>query len=70
MEAKRKKFKQLGTSRTNNVLRTIRILGNLSNRHAYDYSEDEVNKIFSEIERGLRDAKTRFRFNKNNEFRL
>lgn len=71
MNDRRDNFKRLAAKRTNEVLRKIKILGNCSNRSNYDYSEEEVNKIFSEIERKLREAKSRFTFpNRDKEFKF
>lgn len=67
---KRERFKRLGTQRTNAVLRRLKILGNCSNRSAYEYTEEEVNKIFSEIEHRLREVKGKFNFPKERVFRL
>lgn len=64
-------FKRLASKRTNEVLRKIKILGNCANRSHYDYSEEEVTKIFSEVERKLREAKAKFSFpNRDREFKL
>ena len=67
---KKERFKRLATQRTNSVLQRLKVLGNCSNRSAYDYSEDEVNKIFSEIERRVRETKAKFHFPKNKDFKL
>lgn len=69
-EQKRERFKRLGTQRTNSVLQRLKVLGNCSNRSAYDYTEEDVNKIFSEIERRVRETKSKFHFPKNREFKL
>ena len=69
-EQKRERFKRLGTQRTNSVLQRLKVLGNCSNRSAYDYTEEEINKIFSEIERRVRETKAKFHFTKNKEFKL
>lgn len=69
-DSKRERFKRLATLRTNAVLRRLKVLGNCSNRSAYEYSEEEVNKIFSEIERKVREVKAKFHFPKNKEFKL
>ena len=69
-EQKRERFKRLATQRTNLVLLRLKVLGNCANRSAYDYSEEEVNKIFSEIERRVRETKAKFHFPKNKEFKL
>jgi len=63
-EEKRERFKRLATTRTNEVLRRLKVLSNCANRSAYDYAEDEINKIFSTIERSLRDAKSKFHYPK------
>lgn len=67
---KRERFKRLAVYRTNEILKKVRVLGNCANRSAYEYSEDEVNKIFSEIERRLRETKAKFHFSKSKEFRF
>lgn len=69
-EQNRERFKRLGAQRTNLVLQRLKVLGNCSNRSAYDYTEEEVNKIFSEIERRVRETKAKFHFPKNKEFKL
>jgi len=69
-EIKKERFKRLATQRTNIVLKRLKVLGNCSNRSAYEYTEEEVNKIFSEIERRVREIKSKFHFPKNKEFKL
>ena len=69
-EQNKERFKRLATQRTNTVLRRLKVLGNCSNRSAYEYSEDEINKIFSEIERRVRETKAKFHFRKSKEFQL
>lgn len=71
MENKKERFKRLGTVRTNSVLYRLKVLSNCSNRQLYDYDEKEVEKIFSEIEKKVKEAKSKFHFTKKNEkFRL
>lgn len=67
---KEENFKRLAEHRTNEVLKKLKILGNCSNRSAYGYSEEDVNKIFSEIERSLRETKGKFHFPKIKKFKL
>ena len=69
-EEKRERFKRLATLRTNSVLRRLKVLGNCSNRSTYEYSEEEINKIFLEIERKVRETKGKFHFSKIREFKL
>lgn len=70
METRRDKFKRLATYRTNLILEKLRILGNLSNKTNYDYTDEEVNKIFSAIDSQLRIVKARFAGKKKREFEL
>jgi len=67
---KRERFKRLATYRTNEALKRLKVLGNCSNRSAYEYTEKEINKIFLEIERKVREIKAKFHFSKTKEFKL
>jgi len=67
---KKEAFKRLATYRTNEILKRIKVLGNCANRSAYEYTEEEVSKIFSEIERKVREVKAKFHFPKEKEFKL
>jgi len=67
---KRERFKRLATYRTNGVLKKLKVLGHCANRSAYSYKREEVNKIFSEIERKVREVKSKFHFPKEKEFKL
>lgn len=64
------RFVRLATKRANAVLEKLRVLGNCSNRSVYEYSEEEVNKIFSAIGRELNETKAKFQSTKSKEFRL
>jgi len=70
MESKREVFERLAAKRTNAVIRRIRILSNCSNPYAYEYTDDDVRKIFSAIEQELRLAKAKFHSNKRRDFTL
>ena len=69
-ETNRDRFKRLATKRTNEILRRIRILGNCANKSHYEYDERDISRIFSEIEKGLKEAKSRFQIPKEKEFKL
>ena len=58
--SKKTRFKKLANKRVNNVVNQIRVLSNLSNKSYYDYSEQDVKKIFKEIDEQLRIAKNKF----------
>lgn len=71
-ETKSTTFKRLAGSRTNNVIRNIRLLGNLSNKHNYSYSEEDFKRIFTTVESELKLAKSKFliALNNKNKFNL
>jgi len=69
-ESRQDKFKRLAIQRTNAVLEKLRLLGNLSNRANYDYSDEEISKIFNAIDSQLRSLRARFTVGKRKEFRL
>lgn len=60
MRDKRAKFVELAESRVNRAIKDIRLIGNLSNRSAYAYTEDDIRKIFRAIQKELDGAKSRF----------
>ena len=69
-ETPEQRFERLATLRTNAVLDRLRILGNLSNRQMYKYSEDDVDKIFSAINQQIKETKSRFNSRKREKFKL
>lgn len=71
MESRESRFKRIAAKRTNDIIYKLRLLGNCSNRSSYDYDEQQVGKIFSTIERELKEAKSRFTYGRNKkEFKL
>ena len=69
-EEKRDRFKKLAVYRTNEVLKRIKVLGNCANRSAYDYTEEEIKKVFDTVEKKVREVKSKFNFPKHKEFKL
>ena len=59
-DSKNAKFVRLAESRTRRVVENLRMIGNLSSKTNYEYSEPEVNIIFSFIEDRVKEAKSRF----------
>ncbi|MCL4475282.1 MAG: hypothetical protein M1508_03525 [Nitrospirae bacterium] len=59
-ESRSERFKRIAAKRTNDILEKIRILGNCSNKSSYEYTEEEINKIFSEIDKKLELTKAKF----------
>jgi len=69
-ESKREAFQRLATKRTNAVLERLRILGHCANPQLYDYSNEDVRKIFRAMEKELKVAKIKFQNSSKSEFHL
>jgi len=69
-ESKRDAFRRLATQRTNNVLDRLRVLGHCSNPHLYEYSDEDVKRIFKAIDAELRAVKAKFQNSSRSEFQL
>jgi hypothetical protein len=70
MKSKRDRFVKVASYRTNQALKYIRLISNCSNRNNYDYSDAEVNKIFSALDEELRITKLKFKSKKKRNFEL
>ena len=60
LESDREKFIRLANSRVNKAIRSIRVIGNLSNRSNYSYTQDDVEKIFRALQEELKRCRKRF----------
>lgn len=60
MRDKRQKFIELAEARVNRTMNDIRLIGNLSNRNSYTYSDDDVRQIFKALQKELDTAKSKF----------
>lgn len=73
MRDKRKKFVELAEARVNRALKDIQLIGNLSNKSAYEFTEADVRKIYGKLQKALDTSKSRFSAESDNaggEFRL
>lgn len=59
VETKHDKFKRLANMRVANALKKIELIGNLSSS-GYEYSTEEVDKIFAALQQTLDSTKNRF----------
>ncbi len=60
MRDKRQKFVELAEARVTRAIRDIRLIGNLSNRSAYAYSDEDVRKIFRALQKEFESARGKF----------
>jgi hypothetical protein len=59
-ETRRYRFERVADRRKNEIIKKIRLLGNCSNKSSYDFSENQINAMFREIQKELRKAKGRY----------
>lgn len=57
---RRKKFVELAEKRVNRSLRDITLVGNLSNKSNYSYTDQDVKKIVSALKKALDEMQARF----------
>ncbi len=57
---KKEKFKELAEKRMGKALHSIYLIGNLSNRNNYEYTDKEVKKIIASLEDAVKNVKKRF----------
>ena len=57
---KRARFTKVASTRVSKVINYLNLLQNCSNRSNYEYDSDDVNQMFDEINKALKDAKGAF----------
>tara|TARA_B100001123_G_C14650401_1_gene765447 strand:- start:317 stop:541 length:225 start_codon:yes stop_codon:yes gene_type:complete len=65
MTTKEDRFKKLAEPRVVNALRYIRIVGNLSNKSNYAYSDEDQKKIINALYDAVRDVANKFKSKPN-----
>ena len=60
-ETKEDKFKRLAEQRVNAILDKLRLLGQLSNKSNYGYSEEQVDAAFRAIQQEMNATRAKFR---------
>ncbi len=59
-ETKRERFVRIAEARTNKIIDMLKLLGNCSSTSNYEYTEEDVKKIFAAIDREVRNARAKF----------
>ena len=54
---RRERFTKVATNRVQKIIDYLNLLQNCSNRRNYEYDEEDVNHMFEEISKALKDAK-------------
>ncbi|HEY3916331.1 MAG TPA: hypothetical protein VGL83_00985 [Stellaceae bacterium] len=65
MRDRRSKFVELANKRVNRAIKDMRLIGNLSNRAAYEFRDEDSRKIVKTLQKEL--DTLRQRFNGNSE---
>ena len=67
--SRRKRFKKVAANRVQRIIDSLNLLQNCSNRRNYEYDEEDVNHMFEEISKALKDAKSAYanELSKNNK---
>lgn len=59
-ETKRERFVRIAEARTNKILDMMKLLGNCASKSNYEYTDEDVKKIFAAIEKELKNTKNKF----------
>lgn len=59
-ETKRERFVRIAEARTNRIIDNLRLLGNCSSKSNYEYTDEDIKKIFGAIEREVKATKNRY----------
>lgn len=66
-ESKTETFIRIAEPRVKAVLRSLRILGNCSNRNNYEYNTEQVDSMFESITQALLDTESKFTKSKSEQ---
>jgi len=67
METKKDRFKRLASYRINEIIHRLKVLSNCANHQLYHYDNEDIDKMFIEIEKRVKEAKSKFHFIKKDE---
>jgi predicted membrane protein len=57
---KRDRFVRLAVKRVNRAIKDLRLIGNLSNRSVYEYTDEDARKIIKALQKELDTIRARF----------
>jgi hypothetical protein len=69
-ETKKERFKRVAEKRVQNILNAIRSLSGLSNKKVYEWENKQLEKIWTAIEKEIKDCKNSFKDPESVIFRL
>ena len=59
-ETNEERFKRVAEPRTKAVLYKLKLLGNCSNKRLYSYTREDIDKIFSTINKRIKEVRSNF----------
>lgn len=60
LEEKKEKFKEIAEKRMDKAIKGISLLGNLSRKYDYEYSEEDIEAMINALNREVQGVKKRF----------
>ena len=69
-ENRHTRFRRLAEARTEKVLDMLDLIGNLSNKSFYEYTDEEIKLIFNTIEKSVKENQDKFNKNKKKKRRF
>jgi hypothetical protein len=60
VEIRRRRFEKVASNRVQRILDTLNLLQNCSKKNNYEYEKKDVEMMFSEISKAVKEAKTAF----------
>ena len=69
-ESKSEKFKRLAELRVNNALKSIQLIGNLSNKSVYQYDPSDARKIIRVLKNSITKLEKDFTSSSKSNFKL
>jgi len=67
MSTKRNNFIRLAEARVTKALKSIKVIGNLSNKTNYEYADQDIGKIINALQAEINVVKSRFKNKGNSE---
>lgn len=59
-ETKRERFVRIAEARINKIINMLRLLGNCASPGNYEYTDEDIRKIFTALEKETKNAKNKF----------
>tara|TARA_Y100000591_G_C21343417_1_gene455924 strand:+ start:249 stop:470 length:222 start_codon:yes stop_codon:yes gene_type:complete len=67
MTERESKFKKLAEKRVNSAIKQLKLVGNLSNKSNYTYTDEQAKKIINALSLELNELKMRFKINQKKQ---